>query len=120
MEWYWILAALLGSTLALMFIGVPVGIAFILVNTVAAFLLFGRFGHFHGEGKCLAAALDTELDLPETCLGSVCRRTRRAGCIATGLRSVLLIARCALRAGGQERQRAGESDRPAHRSDQTR
>jgi len=32
----------------------------------------------------------------------------------------LLIARCALRAGGQERQRAGESDRPAHRSDQTR
>jgi tripartite ATP-independent transporter DctM subunit len=46
MEWYWILAALLGSTLALMFIGVPVGIAFILVNTVAAFLLFGRFGGF--------------------------------------------------------------------------
>ena len=28
----------------LMFIGVPVGIAFILVNTVAAFILFGRFG----------------------------------------------------------------------------
>ena len=46
MEWYWILAALLGSTLALMFIGVPVGIAFILVNTVAAFILFGRFSGF--------------------------------------------------------------------------
>ncbi len=46
MEWYWILIALLGSTLALMFIGFPVGIAFILVNTVAAFLLFGRFGSF--------------------------------------------------------------------------
>ena len=44
MEWYWILTALLGSTLTLMFIGIPVGIAFILVNTVAAFILFGRFG----------------------------------------------------------------------------
>ena len=46
MEWYLVLSALLGSTLALMFIGVPVGIAFILVNTVAAFLLFGRFSGF--------------------------------------------------------------------------
>ncbi len=46
MEWYWILAALLGSILALMFIGFPVGIAFVLVNTVAAFFLFGRFGDF--------------------------------------------------------------------------
>lgn len=46
MEWYWILTALLGSTLTLMFIGIPVGIAFILVNTVAAFLLFGRFSGF--------------------------------------------------------------------------
>ena len=46
MEWYWILISLLGSTLLLMFIGVPVGIAFILVNTVAAFVLFGRFGSF--------------------------------------------------------------------------
>jgi tripartite ATP-independent transporter DctM subunit len=44
MEWYWILIALLGSTLALMFIGFPVGVAFILVNTVAAFIIYGRFG----------------------------------------------------------------------------
>jgi tripartite ATP-independent transporter DctM subunit len=46
MQWYWILTALLGSTLTLMFVGVPVGIAFILVNTVAAFILFGRFSGF--------------------------------------------------------------------------
>ena len=46
MEWYWILAILLGSILLLMFIGLPVGIAFIIVNTVAAFFLFGRFDSF--------------------------------------------------------------------------
>ncbi len=46
MEWYWVLGTLLGSILALMFIGFPVGIAFVLVNTVAAFFLFGRFGDF--------------------------------------------------------------------------
>ena len=46
MEWYWILLALLGAILALMFIGFPVGIAFIIVNTVAAFFLFGRFDSF--------------------------------------------------------------------------
>ena len=46
MEWYWILAALLGSILCLMFLGFPVGIAFIVVNTVAAFFLFGRFEEF--------------------------------------------------------------------------
>jgi len=44
MEWYWTLLLLLGSILFLMFIGLPVGIAFILVNTVAAVILFGRFG----------------------------------------------------------------------------
>jgi tripartite ATP-independent transporter DctM subunit len=44
MEWYWILTLLLGSILLLMLIGLPVGIAFILVNTVAAVILFGRFG----------------------------------------------------------------------------
>jgi tripartite ATP-independent transporter DctM subunit len=44
MEWYWTLALLLGSILFLMFIGLPVGLAFILVNTVAAVVLFGRFG----------------------------------------------------------------------------
>ena len=46
MEWYWILAVLFGSILFLMFAGFPVGIAFIVVNTVAAFFLFGRFGDF--------------------------------------------------------------------------
>ena len=46
MEWYWILLALFGSTLFLMFAGLPVGIAFIAVNTVAAFFIFGRFGGF--------------------------------------------------------------------------
>ena len=46
MEWYWILLALFGSTLFLMFAGLPVGIAFVAVNTVAAFFIFGRFGDF--------------------------------------------------------------------------
>ena len=46
MEWYWILALLLGSILLLMFIGVPVGLAFIAVNSIAAFFLYGRFGSF--------------------------------------------------------------------------
>ena len=47
MEWYWILSLLLGSILVLMFIGVPVGIAFIAVNSIAAFFLYGRFGSFN-------------------------------------------------------------------------
>ncbi|MEE2999049.1 MAG: TRAP transporter large permease [Pseudomonadota bacterium] len=46
MEWYWILSLLLGSILLLMFIGVPVGIAFIAVNSIAAFFIYGRFGGF--------------------------------------------------------------------------
>ena len=46
MEWYWILAVLLGSILFLMFLGFPVGIAFIIVNTVTAYFLFGRFDSF--------------------------------------------------------------------------
>ena len=46
MEWYWILSLLLGSILFLMFVGVPIGIAFIFVNSVAAFFLYGRFGSF--------------------------------------------------------------------------
>ena len=46
MEWYFVLLSLLGPTLILMFMGVPVGIAFILVNTVAAVILFGRFDSF--------------------------------------------------------------------------
>ena len=43
MEWYWILSLLLGSILILMFVGVPVGIAFIAVNSIAAFFIYGRF-----------------------------------------------------------------------------
>ena len=46
MEWYWILSLLLGSILFLMFVGVPIGIAFILVNSIAAFFLYGRFESF--------------------------------------------------------------------------
>ena len=46
MEWYWILSLLLGSILFLMFVGVPIGVAFIFVNAIAAFFLYGRFGSF--------------------------------------------------------------------------
>jgi len=49
MEWYWILLTLFGSILLLMFSGLPVGIAFITVNTVAAFFLFGTFGDFDNK-----------------------------------------------------------------------
>ncbi|MCY4189926.1 MAG: TRAP transporter large permease [Rhodospirillaceae bacterium] len=51
MEWYWILLALFGSILLLMFSGFPVGIAFITVNTVAAFFLFGTFGDFDNKAQ---------------------------------------------------------------------
>ena len=44
MEWYWLLLALLGSILILMFAGIPVGIAFLAVCTVTAYHLYGRFG----------------------------------------------------------------------------
>ncbi len=40
MEWYWTLLLLLGSILFLMFIGMPVGISFITVNTVALTLIY--------------------------------------------------------------------------------
>ena len=46
MEWYWILLLLLGSILVLMFVGLPVGIAFVIVCTVTAYLIYGRFGSF--------------------------------------------------------------------------
>lgn len=49
MEWYWILLLLLGSILILMFIGVPVGIAFVIVCTVTAYLIYGRFGGFNAN-----------------------------------------------------------------------
>jgi TRAP-type C4-dicarboxylate transport system permease large subunit len=54
MEWYWILLLLLGSILLLMFTGLPVGMAFLIVCTVTAFLLYGRFATFDDN---LAAAV---------------------------------------------------------------
>jgi TRAP-type C4-dicarboxylate transport system permease large subunit len=54
MEWYWLLLALLGTILVLMFLGVPVGIAFLIVCTFTAFHLFGRFDTFDEN---LAAAV---------------------------------------------------------------
>ncbi|HSA89457.1 MAG TPA: TRAP transporter large permease subunit [Burkholderiales bacterium] len=44
MEWYWTLAVLLGSILALMALGMPVGFAFLGVNVVAAVFYFGGSG----------------------------------------------------------------------------
>ena len=44
MEWYWTLAVLLGSILALMAIGLPVGLAFLGVNVVAAAYYMGGRG----------------------------------------------------------------------------
>jgi len=46
MEWYWILLLLLGSILFLMFAGLPVGLAFLIVCTVTAYILYGRFDTF--------------------------------------------------------------------------
>ena len=46
MEWYWILLLLLGAILVLMFTGLPVGIAFLIVCTITAYLIYGRFGDF--------------------------------------------------------------------------
>jgi tripartite ATP-independent transporter DctM subunit len=44
MEWYWALATLLGAMLCLMALGMPVGIAFLGVNVVAAVTYFGGSG----------------------------------------------------------------------------
>jgi tripartite ATP-independent transporter DctM subunit len=44
MEWYWALASLLGAILLLMALGMPVGIAFLGVNVVAAVHYFGGGG----------------------------------------------------------------------------
>ena len=44
MEWYWALASLLGAILLLMALGMPVGIAFLGVNVVAAVYYFGGSG----------------------------------------------------------------------------
>jgi len=46
MEWYWILLLLLGAILLLMFAGLPVGMAFVIVCTITAYLIYGRFGSF--------------------------------------------------------------------------
>jgi tripartite ATP-independent transporter DctM subunit len=44
MEWYWTLACLIGAILVLMAAGLPVGIAFITVNVVAAVIYLGGSG----------------------------------------------------------------------------
>jgi tripartite ATP-independent transporter DctM subunit len=44
MEWYWTLAVLFGSIMALMAVGFPVGIAFLAVNVVATVIYFGGRG----------------------------------------------------------------------------
>jgi tripartite ATP-independent transporter DctM subunit len=44
MEWYWTLAILIGAILVLMAVGLPVGIAFITVNVVAAVIYLGGSG----------------------------------------------------------------------------
>ena len=41
MEWYWALALLIGSALTLMFIGVPVALAFLGANILGAVIFFG-------------------------------------------------------------------------------
>ncbi|MEM7404249.1 MAG: TRAP transporter large permease [Pseudomonadota bacterium] len=54
MEWYWLLLALLGSILILMFAGIPVGIAFLMVCTFTAYHLYGRWD---GVDENLTAAV---------------------------------------------------------------
>ncbi len=44
MEWYWAVAALFGSILFLMLIGIPVGLAFLICNVGAAIYWFGGSG----------------------------------------------------------------------------
>jgi tripartite ATP-independent transporter DctM subunit len=44
MEWYWAVAALFGSILFLMLIGIPVGLAFMVCNVGAAIYWFGGSG----------------------------------------------------------------------------
>ena len=54
MQWYWLLLALLGAILILMFVGIPVGIAFLMVCTFTAYHLYGRFD---GVDENLSAAV---------------------------------------------------------------
>jgi tripartite ATP-independent transporter DctM subunit len=44
MEWYWAVAALFGSILFLMLVGIPVGLAFLVCNVGAAIYWFGGTG----------------------------------------------------------------------------
>jgi tripartite ATP-independent transporter DctM subunit len=46
MEWYWAVAALFGSILFLMLVGIPVGLAFLICNVGAAIYWFGGTGTF--------------------------------------------------------------------------
>ena len=49
MEWYWAIAALFGGVLVLMAIGLPVGLAFLSVNVVAASYFMGGSGDLHEQ-----------------------------------------------------------------------
>lgn len=57
MEWYWTLIILLGAILVLMLVGVPVGVAFLTVNMVAAIVYFGGSGTFLERTELGIAAL---------------------------------------------------------------
>ncbi|MDA7963488.1 TRAP transporter large permease subunit [Ruegeria sp.] len=43
MEWYWVIACVVGSLLFLMMLGLPVAFSFLAVNLVGAYFLFGGF-----------------------------------------------------------------------------
>ena len=75
MEWYWILLLLLGSILILMFVGVPVGIAFVIVCTVTAYLLYGRFRLWLSRRFHWQAHTDMDVLGPEEELGSSTARS---------------------------------------------
>jgi TRAP-type C4-dicarboxylate transport system permease large subunit len=67
MEWYWTLALLLGSILFLMFIGLPVGLAFITVNTIALTLIYiGQRG-----GPFEARLLDSVFQLTDNAFANL-------------------------------------------------
>src|SRR5262245_14569325 len=44
MEWYWAITLMFGSILGLMLIGIPIGLAFLTCNVVAAIYWFGGTG----------------------------------------------------------------------------
>ena len=57
MEWYGVLSILLGAILFLMVVGVPVGVAFLAVNVVAAIHYFGGSAAFPGNMELGIATL---------------------------------------------------------------